>query len=59
MEELIFENRRIVIPDLFGALRLSMGTQHCPRKKELGLHRVKTRAQMGQTRSVFPEYNEK
>jgi hypothetical protein len=41
MEELIFEKGRIVIPVLIGAMRLSIGTRHCTRKKELGLHRVK------------------
>jgi hypothetical protein len=35
VEELIFENRSIVIPDLIGALKLSIGN------KELSLHRVK------------------
>jgi hypothetical protein len=40
-EELIFENRPIVIPDLIGALRLSIGRRHYPRKKGVGLDRVK------------------
>jgi len=30
VEELIFKNRRIVISDLIGALKLSIGTKHCP-----------------------------
>jgi hypothetical protein len=62
VEELIFENRRIAISNLIGALMLSIGTQNCPRKKELGLHRVKMlklSLKWDKRISVFPEYNEK
>lgn len=56
VEELIFENRRIVIPYLIGALRLSIGKG---RARFARSQNFKLKLRWDKRISVFPEYNEK